>query len=275
MIKLELPGPKPGVSDRVWIRWRSECETAKIALIRHREHGEGEAVKVDRGLYHRETIVKRYYHGEKDSQPFAPFYRKCVYCETTRNILEIEHFRPRQAVADARMRDLPDATKQRHPGYYWLAYEVNNLLLACDDCNNAYKGCKFPLANERARAWASTDDLSQEAPLLLNPFVDDPSEHLDVEVRTGILTAKTERGERTIQLLRLNLRSLPERRRVTIDNIEKSWSQCLASDSTKAQQKRALDRLKRSKLGRFEFTLTARAKLTQLHARSKVLGTAV
>lgn len=271
MIKLELPGPKPSDSDDLWIRWRHQCEVAKVALIRHREHGEGQAVKIERKLYRRESIMKRYYTGKKDSPRFAPFYGKCVYCEQARTILQIEHYRPRQAVDDARKRELPDGTKQKHPGYYWLAYELDNLLLACEDCNNAYKKYKFPLVDERARAWTSSDDLTKEAPLLLNPFVDDPSEHLSVEVRTGILTPKTERGERTIHLLGLNLRTLPERRRGTVDDIDKSWSQWLARDSTKAQRDRAYDRLRGSKLGRFEFTLTARVRIAQLRARSEKL----
>ncbi|MEM9457068.1 MAG: hypothetical protein AAGF11_23015 [Myxococcota bacterium] len=267
MIKLKPPAPEPG--DKNWQRWRKDCDEAKQALIEYHEQGKGELVEVERKLYRRESIIKRYYcNGD------APFHGKCVYCEAKRAILHVEHYRPKNAVTGARDRELPDGTEQSHPGYYWLAYELDNLLLSCEDCNVKFKGTQFPLKDEGTRAWLSSDDLTKEAPLLLCPFEEDePSQHLSLDLETGILSHKTNRGEQTIKRLGLNLRGLPEERRKVVTEIEHCWSQWFAVDSNKQQRDRAFEKIKNHKLGRCTFTLTARLTLAHLRAQFESLAT--
>lgn len=260
MIKLDLPGPKDGSADPLWTRWRKDCKIAKDALIQCRERGEGDPVELRPKLWRRRTIVRRYYLAGKHGEAFAPFYGKCVYCEAFGIGLRVDHFRPKKSVAGV----------SAHPGYYWLVYEVENLLLACEACNNSFKHDKFPLEDEAARAWDSSDDIEKEAPVLINPFVDDPSEHMSVVVKTGVLTHKTERGRQTITLMGLNLRSLPQQRRRIILEIQNYWHQLTGPDSTDEERNQAREHLRNSEEGRFEYTLTARVLIAQLreHVRS-------
>lgn len=54
---------------------------------------------------------------------------------------------------------------------------------------------------------------AREKPVLLNPWKDDPNEHLTFDDPTGIIGHKTERGRITIDTLGLNRDGLPEARR--------------------------------------------------------------
>jgi uncharacterized protein (TIGR02646 family) len=145
----------------------------------------------------------------------AMFGQKCCYCESDYGAVaptDIEHYRPKGAVLD------PDGTI-RKPGYYWLAAEWTNLLPSCIDCNRERgheydegrevtgKANKFPLVDESKRATDPEDKL-EEDPLLLDPALDDPDEHLEffgeglvrAALRGG---AESERGEQTIKIVGL------------------------------------------------------------------------
>src|SRR5207244_3555440 len=63
------------------------------------------------------------------------FHKKCAYCEgkvSGHFPLDAEHYRPKKEVTEGRTR------LGGHPGYFWLAYEWYNLLLACRDCNSGH-----------------------------------------------------------------------------------------------------------------------------------------
>ena len=77
MIRLTRPGPQPGVVDRTWIRWRDDCDKATKALIQHHEH-QGALAEVEKNLYRRKSIIKKYYHNRKAASPIAPFHGKCA-----------------------------------------------------------------------------------------------------------------------------------------------------------------------------------------------------
>ena len=96
---------------------------------------------------------------------------KCAFCESKISHIaygDVEHFRPKTA-----WRQTEKGPLQR-PGYYWLAYEWNNLFLACAICNQQFKKNLFPLKTAARRARNHLEDISREAPLLLDPAVDDP-----------------------------------------------------------------------------------------------------
>ncbi len=62
---------------------------------------------------------------------------KCCYCERKYDEprhLAVEHFRPKTAVRQS------NKHKEQYPGYYWLAYDWDNLLLSCHECNSDWKG---------------------------------------------------------------------------------------------------------------------------------------
>ena len=125
------------------------------------------------------------------------FFKKCAYCECFYAInqpVDVEHFRPKGAIKG----------DEAHPGYWWLAMKWENLLPSCIDCNRRRKhklfdfespdedidaeevrnleegsaGKKdiFPIDGVRAKN--PNDDLLREKALLLQPCIDEPTEHL-------------------------------------------------------------------------------------------------
>ena len=132
---------------------------------------------------------------------------KCCYCETklyTGAYLHVEHFRPKAAVRQSR------AESNEFPGYYWLAYCWENLLLACFDCNTTYKNSVFPLENPSQRARSHNDELKTEHERFVNPTVEDPRDH--IRFKDDLPVAQTERGSHTIEGLGLRRSSLTEQR---------------------------------------------------------------
>lgn len=112
---------------------------------------------------------------------------KCAYCEChiTKEYNDVEHYRPKAK-------------------YYWLGYEWNNLLYACDLCNRTYKKDFFPLKNEANRVTAPAD-LDNEEPLIINPAFVEPMAH--IEFKRFMMVGKTDEGKETIEMFRLNKRS--------------------------------------------------------------------
>lgn len=138
---------------------------------------------------------------------------KCAYCECLLNgdYGHTEHYRPKGGY-------VPEGGTAIHrPGYYWLAYDWNNLLLSCSRCNVGWKRSHFALADESARDIAG-HDISRETPLLLNPAAEDPADsimfrrYMAVPRHPGTLSAR--RAQYTIATLGLNSRAdLVEARR--------------------------------------------------------------
>jgi uncharacterized protein (TIGR02646 family) len=131
-------------------------------------------------------------------------HAKCGYCEARSAPLDVEHYRPKGSVRQAR------GESEQRPGYYWLAYEWSNLLLACVLCNQARadtsgmptgKGSLFPLSQPSERARSHHDSLATEIPQLLHAYEDDFDEHIGYRQHMPI--GKTERGRVTIDVLRL------------------------------------------------------------------------
>lgn len=72
-----------------------------------------------------------YSNDEVRSQLMKMFHGKCAYCESPITAIyngDIEHFRPKGGYNDV-------SGKLVKPGYFWLASEWENLLLACPHCN--------------------------------------------------------------------------------------------------------------------------------------------
>lgn len=148
------------------------------------------------------------------------FDLKCAYCETVYAAggpMNVEHYRPKGGY------DLPDGSPQV-PGYWWLGSTWTNLLPSCSDCNSERghdydgasvktgKGNRFPLADEGKRATIPGRE-GEEEPLLLDPTVDDPDDHLEFIDEGVVRAAKGARGEsprgrETIEVLGLRRRDL-------------------------------------------------------------------
>ena len=151
---------------------------------------------------------KRYYSRKAVKDALRKMHRdKCSYCErklTTSADLHVEHFRPKAAVRQSCAQD------NEFPGYYWLAYCWENLLLACFECNTTYKGTVFPLDNPARRAQSHNDDLTRERERFLNPAAEEPRDH--IRFVDDLPIAQTERGRHTIDGLGLMRPNLTEER---------------------------------------------------------------
>ncbi len=121
----------------------------------------------------------------------------CAYCERTleaqgSDSAVVTHHRPTWGAVGA---DGAVALQ----AYSWLTYEWDNLFPACADCVRS-RGTRFPVDGPRA---AARQPLDAELPLLLDPLDDDPDEHLRYQP-DGTVTALTDRGRATIDILALN-----------------------------------------------------------------------
>jgi hypothetical protein len=210
VIRLEFT--EPAEDDDEWAAWVRACRDALDAI----PVGAAKP-QVDSELY--KTMRARF---------LAASHDKCAYCEVDldpgQRQGDVEHYRPKGRVRNQRgelVKVTDGAAEADHPGYYWLAYEWRNLLPSCLACNRRAgdaatgqqtgKGEIFPTLDDW---WAAKpEDVEREQPALLNPWVDDPREHLVFDPDTGIVGDRTERGRITIQILGLNHRSLPEARK--------------------------------------------------------------
>src|SRR5689334_19387876 len=167
-------------------------------------------LETKRKLEEQSKQIERQERFRFDISVFAPVWdellklsnNKCAYCESvlnSSNTAEVENFRPR-----AGARGL-DKSVYAPLHYWWLAYEWDNLCMACTTCSQKYKLDFFPLENEsnRSAIGAKGIDLRVELPLLIDPFLDDPEEHIEFDDE-GTATELSKRGKVTIEILGLN-----------------------------------------------------------------------
>ncbi len=127
------------------------------------------------------------------------FHGKCGYCEVkidSEDLGVIDRFRPYSGV-----RDLNEYFEDL---YWWLVFDWDNLIYSCKECNQ-YKANYFPVIGPRLKS--KTDNIFREKKLLLNPCIDELQSHL-ISDSYGALIGITEEGAQTIELLRLNRKSL-------------------------------------------------------------------
>jgi hypothetical protein len=131
---------------------------------------------------------------------------KCCFCERKVSAGEpghVEHYRPKGGYKQS------DTSALVKPGYYWLAYDFDNLYFSCYRCNATYKKNYFPLSDPGQRATCHTDLIANEDPLIINP-ADDPS--IDLYFDREVIKYKNPKGEETIKRTGLNRRYLLEER---------------------------------------------------------------
>lgn len=148
---------------------------------------------------------KRYKQEEIKQKLIEETNGKCAYCESKIGSVSyenIEHIKPKSK-------------------YYDLVVEWNNLTLSCTRCNNN-KGAEY---DEQCRP--------------LNPYTDDPSNHLDAA--GPMIAVKSARGQHTKNLLELNRTKLLEERSEFLEVIdelvrkiesEEDYQECKAMVST-------------------------------------------
>ena len=138
----------------------------------------------------------------------AAQHGKCCFCEKKIGAEgDIEHFRPKAGFCQGARSPL------ERPGYYWLAYEWDNLLLACPICNQRFKKNLFPLRDPAKRAKNHHGDAAQEEPLFINPASDDPASFIGFRQEIPHALRGNKRGKETIKALGLDRENLAEERR--------------------------------------------------------------
>lgn len=156
-------------------------------------------------------------------------YGKCGYCEmfiaADPNGGDIEHYHPKAEVTkllddpvtwgeEASGHNSRDPAKKRVTpfvcgGYWWLAYDWLNYLLACGTCNQKWKGNLFPIRGGHRRA-PTKKSCAREDALLLNPYGSiDPADHLEFD-KVGLITPRQDslRGWETIRTCHLGRETL-------------------------------------------------------------------
>jgi uncharacterized protein (TIGR02646 family) len=126
-------------------------------------------------------------------------HKKCCFCERLVGYDgDVEHFRPKSAYSQQKGR------KIQRPGYYWLAYDWDNLYLSCGPCNQRQKKNLFPLTDPSTRAQLNNNDITSEKPLFVNPGQEDPSQHIGFKGAKPYPIPGSIKGKLTIKILQLD-----------------------------------------------------------------------
>ena len=167
---------------------------------------------------------------------------KCCFCEQIiHEEGDVEHFRPKGAYKQELRKPL------EYPGYYWLAYEWDNLYLACTACNQRHKENLFPLINPEDRATSHHDDVKKEKPIFIDPGKEDPENFIEFRGEFAVGFDEESRGQNTIQVLALNRTSLRESRKDKLKLLQ-SLSQILKSIDQNSQSIELIEELHQAKI---------------------------
>jgi hypothetical protein len=188
--------------------WKAECGAADLE---------------NRPIVFKASINEKLYKEFRDVFLFEAFHRKCAYCEVNHSDgypLQVEHYRPKGEVTE-------DRKLIEHLGYFWLAYEWWNLVLSCNNCNTNHtdplgeshpgKKNEFPVQGARVKCPSPEPDewqneLDGEDATLLNPYFDQPEQHIDFVPATGAALPVSPRGVTTIETCDLSRPSLRDKR---------------------------------------------------------------
>lgn len=201
MIRIDRPNDVPSVLLKAGTSQRKKYCTLYDANAKEYSKG-SQSFEFKRSIYAHQSVKEQLHNAQ---------FKKCCYCETVVFSISggaIEHFRPKTAVRQGR------GQPRIRPGYYWLAYQWENLLFICGTCNTK-KSDLFPLSNPSSRARSHHDDITAEDPLLVDPSSNDP--RLDIRFQRDVPVGVTTRGSKTIKLLRLDELGLSEDRRERLD----------------------------------------------------------
>ncbi len=202
MIRIARPEPAPQVlldAGQQETQFNCERYDAHDAAYRSGE----EKFDFNRNIYAAETVKNALLRAQHD---------KCCYCESkfrANSPGAVEHFRPKRAVKSGL------GASMVYPGYYWLAYDWNNLLVSCETCNTSHKGSLFPLVDEDARARCHHDDVDGETPVLVDPASENPVQHM--LFRRAEIVHLSDRGRRNIECLGLRRAELEEARATRLE----------------------------------------------------------
>ncbi len=216
MIKIDKTGKRPIIlvkqgEDKGKDRLLVETEKLKQAYLR--DHI---AYKTGKKIFNFKSSW--YAHSDIKSALIKIQHGKCCFCESSiRHVSygDVEHFRPKAAWT------IKKKDKYTRPGYYWLAYDWDNLFFACQICNqSSNKGNLFPLVDESKRALDHTYNVDEEESLFIHPEKTDPEEHITFQEAFICPKKHSRKGEITIKELDLERNRLYENRKELHDKIK-------------------------------------------------------
>lgn len=127
---------------------------------------------------------------------------KCCFCEKPVANGQIEHFRPKNGWQQAR--GIGNALTK--PGYYWLAYRWENMLISCSECNqNGQKGNLFPING--VRAITPSCKLTLEDKVIIDPAEEDPTKFISFNKEVPVGVDHLGRGNLNISIFKLKDRA--------------------------------------------------------------------
>lgn len=200
MVRVKKPAKAPGV-----LGGKGQLETEILCATYDQCSGDYDsgAVKFefDSSIYGGKTVKNALIKAQ---------HGKCCFCESKVGHIDhgdIEHFRPKGAYKQS------EEQKLQYPGYYWLAYDWNNLYFSCALCNQTHKKNFFPLEDPGKRAQNHHQDISGEKPLLIDPGSEDPGAFIGFRAEVAYAIDGNVRGNLTIECVGLNREPLQEQRR--------------------------------------------------------------
>ncbi|MCB0164398.1 MAG: TIGR02646 family protein [Anaerolineae bacterium] len=196
------------------------------------------------------AIKSRYAHQEIKTALEMMFGPKCAYCEspvTAVSYQHVEHFRPQSI-------------------YPKLAYNWNNLLLACPRCNSGHKKARFPLMDrsqpvENVTNPCLLDDSDNNA--LIDPCRDEPEEFFEFQDEWLVCRSNNFRASQTRDVCGLNRDDLRgERKKVLtlVEAVAKAFM-FITDDSNKRILARTLQKATQSSANYAAMSRTKLAKL--------------
>lgn len=138
---------------------------------------------------------------------------------------------------------------------------------------------RFPLEDETARDW-KPNRKNKEKPLLLNPTVDEPAEHLVFE-SNGVIGSRSPRGDTTVTILGLNDYGMPRDRASKYKEVKSRVTAMIRKSldgNPDRDEELELDRVKKGYGNFTTFSLLAiddafkEAENLLLHARTRLKG---
>jgi uncharacterized protein (TIGR02646 family) len=155
-----------------------------------------------------------YGHASVKQQLIDEQHGKCCFCEadfTANGYGDVEHFRPKGGFTTT------PSGKLNRPGYYWLAYDWENLFFSCQICNQRFKKNYFPLETEADRATNHTANYRRENNLLIHPSLNEPAVHITFNRHVPV--GKDKRGRLSIQAFGIDREKLNEVREAHLQNV--------------------------------------------------------
>ena len=214
MIRVERPAQAPEIL----------LGDGQYEANRNRERYDEDAERYRAGTTKFDFDRDIYAHPSVKSALLAAQHGKCCYCESKfrgTSYGAVEHFRPKGAVRTGH------GMPRLHPGYYWLAYEWENLLVSCEVCNTS-KETLFPLMDESRRARSHHDPIDGEAPVFVDPASEDPADH--IRFRRAEVVHRTDRGLRTIKGFGLRRNELETAREEHLELLEALYAVTMELD---------------------------------------------